>query len=105
METLFYYLPALESVRDFMELGGKVLVAIAALTLLMWALIFERMFFIRARYPAMVRKAMNIWESRPERKSWHAHRVREELISVVGQSLDQNLSLLKTCVALCPLMG
>lgn len=105
METLFYYLPALESVRDFMELGGTVLVAIAALTLLMWALIFERIFFIRARYPSMVRKAISIWEGRPERKSWHAQRVREELISVVGQSLETNLSLLKTCVALCPLMG
>ena len=105
METLFYYLPALESVRDFLELGGKVLTAIAVLTLLMWALIFERMFFLRARYPSMVRSAIKIWESRPERKSWHAQRVREELISVVGQALDQNLSLLKTCVALCPLMG
>ena len=105
METLFYYVPALESVRDFMELGGTVLIAIAVLTLLMWSLIFERIFFMRARYPSMVRKAMKIWEGRPERKSWHAHRVREELISVVGQSLDQNLALLKTCVALCPLLG
>ncbi|MDH3645839.1 MAG: MotA/TolQ/ExbB proton channel family protein [Gammaproteobacteria bacterium] len=105
METLFYYLPALESVRDFMELGGKVLVLIALLTLVMWALIFERLFFLKARYPSMVRKALHIWESRPERKSWHAHRVREELVSVVGQALDQNLALVKTCVALCPLMG
>ncbi|MBT8131590.1 MAG: MotA/TolQ/ExbB proton channel family protein [Gammaproteobacteria bacterium] len=105
MEILFYYLPALESVRDFMELGGKVLVFIAVLTLMMWALIFERLFFLNARYPSMVRKALGIWEGRQERTSWHAHRVREELISVVGQALDQNLSLIKTCVALCPLMG
>lgn len=105
MDTLYYYLPALESVRNFLELGGTVLTWIALLTLLMWALIFERLFFMRVRYPSMVRKAMAIWESRSERKSWYAHRVRDELISVVGQSLDQNLSLLKTCVALCPLMG
>lgn len=105
METLYYYLPALESVRDFMELGGTVLLAIALLTLLMWALIFERLFFLRAKYPGLVRSAIGMWENRPERKSWHAHQVREELISVVGQGLDRNLPLLKTCVALCPLMG
>ena len=60
MEALYYYLPALESVRDFMELGGKVLFLIAILTLVMWALIFERLFFLRARYPSMVRTAMAI---------------------------------------------
>ena len=26
-------------------------------------------------------------------------------MSVAGQSLEQNLALIKTCVALCPLMG
>lgn len=105
METLFYYLPALEGVRDFLELGGTVLYAIAGLLLLMWTIIFERLFYLRTKHPAVVRNALQVWEGRPERKSWHAHQIRDEIISLAGQGLQQNLSLLSTCVALCPLMG
>lgn len=105
METLYYYIPALEGVRDFLELGGFVLVLIALLTLFMWTLIFERVFYLRTRHPRVVREALEIWEDRPERKSWHARQIREEIISVAGQALQQNLPMLATCVALCPLMG
>ena len=105
METLFYYIPALEGVRDFLELGGTVLLAIAFLTLLMWTIIFERIFYMRTKHPSVVRKALEIWEGRSERISWHAHQIREEMISLAGQGLQKNLPLLATCVALCPLMG
>ncbi len=105
METLYYYLPALEAVRDFMELGGPVLVLIAILTLVMWALIFERFMYMRLTHPQNVRRAIELWESREERQSWHAHQVREELISLVSRGLERNVNLVQTCVALCPLMG
>lgn len=105
MEAIYYYIPALEGVRDFLELGGTVLVAIAFLTLLMWTLIFERLFYMRTKHPSVARNAIEIWEKRAERNSWHAHMVREEMISLAGQGLTRNLPLLKTCVALCPLMG
>ncbi len=105
METLYYYIPALESIRDFLELGGPVLLAIGGLLLVMWVLIFERIFFLKTRYPATVKRALEIWESRPERQSWYARRIREELISVVSQGLERNIALVATCVALCPLLG
>jgi biopolymer transport protein ExbB len=105
MDTLFYYLPALEQVRDFLELGGGVLMLIAVLVLVMWGLIFERLFYLSGGHKANVRVALTLWESRSERKSWHAHRVREQMISMVSEGLQRNLMLIQTCVALCPLMG
>ncbi len=105
MQYLYYYLPMLEAVRDFLELGGVVLLLIAVLTLVMWGLIFDRLLYLRTGHGRLFRKALDIWESRPERKSWHAHRIREQMISIISQQLERNLALIASCVALCPLMG
>ena len=105
MEKLYYMFPALEAVRDFFELGGDVLMLIAILTLVMWSLIIERLFFLTTAYPFAARHVLAQWEARPERMSWHAHRAREYMISTVAQQLERNMMMIQTCVALCPLMG
>ncbi|MEQ8495897.1 MAG: MotA/TolQ/ExbB proton channel family protein [Gammaproteobacteria bacterium] len=105
METLFYHVPQLAAVRDFFELGGDVLFLIGLLTLVMWMLILERMMYFSLRYPGVAREAVAAWEGRRERMSWHAHQIRVYLISTVAQQLERNMMLIRTCVALCPLMG
>ena len=105
METLFYQFPALEAIRDFLELGGNVLLLIGLLTLVMWGLIFERMFYLISKHKHLANSAVAQWEARTERTSWHAHQIRELLISTVSQGLERNMGLIKTCVALCPLLG
>lgn len=105
MDQLYYSFPALVSIRDFLELGGPVLWLVAILTLVMWGLIFERLIYLRTRHPKALGRALTLWETRVERKSWYAHRIRERLVSSVAQGLERNLPLIKTCVALCPLMG
>ena len=105
MEALYYYVPALESVRDFLELGGNVLFLIGFVTLVMWAFIFERVLYLRNRHGYAVNTAMDIWEGRAERKSWYAHQIRNRLISTVSLGLEKNIPIINTCVALCPLMG
>lgn len=105
MEAVFYYVPMLEAIRDFFELGGDVLLLIAVLTLIMWGLIFERLLYLVSRHPRAIDAALSRWEGRSERTSWQAHQIRELLISTVSQGLERNMALIKTCVALCPLMG
>jgi biopolymer transport protein ExbB len=105
MEFLFYQFPALEAIRDFFELGGDVLVLIGVLTLLMWGLIFERLFYLMSEHRHATNAALAQWEARLERSSWHARQIRELLISTVSQGLERNMGLIKTCVGLCPLMG
>ena len=105
MDLIYYYLPALETVRDFMELGGNVLFVIGFLTLFMWMLVIERLIYLRAGHKRLAAKALFIWESRDDHKSWSAHQIRIRLISQVSAKVERNIPLIQTCVALCPLLG
>ena len=105
MDTLLYYLPFLETIRDFIELGGPVLRVIGLVTLFMWILIIERLVYMRTGHKKLVRKAHNIWDARTDYSSWQAHQIRTRIISQVSANAERNLALIKTCVALCPLLG
>ena len=105
MELLLYYLPALETIRNFFELGGQVVVVIALLTLFMWILIVERLIYMRRGHPRMVKASKSLWEARHEHSSWNAHQIRFRIISQVSFYLERNCALIQTCVALCPLLG
>jgi biopolymer transport protein ExbB len=105
MDLIFYYLPALETVRDFLEMGGGVLYIIGLLTMFMWALIIERMVYIRMGHKRLVASAQRLWESRDEHHSWNAHQIRERLVSQVSAQVERNIPMIQTCVALCPLLG
>jgi biopolymer transport protein ExbB len=96
---------ALESIRAFLASGGPVLIGIAILLFFMWTLIFERIWYYRGGLRRDVRTVLDSWEARAERKSWNARKIREKLISEVSLKVDQNMSLISTCVALCPFLG
>lgn len=93
------------NILEFMDQGGDVLWLIAAITFLMWTLIFERFWYFQTEHKNLVRVATEKWESRPERRSWSAHQIREQLISEASDKIAGTLPLIQTCVALCPLLG
>lgn len=105
MDLIYYYFPFLETIRDFIELGGDVLLVIGVLTLFMWALIIERLVYLRVGHKKAVRMAVELWERRDDHSSWSAHQIRSRLISVVGSLIEKHIALIQTCVALCPLLG
>jgi biopolymer transport protein ExbB len=94
-----------EAIRDFLELGGDVLFLIGFLMIFMWVLIIERVLYFAIIHKQVVKKTVAAWESRSERKSWQAHRVREAMISEVRLQAQKYLGLIQASVALCPLMG
>lgn len=94
-----------EAIRDFMELGGDVLVLIGVLMVVMWVMIIERLLYFATRHQLLIKKTIDAWNSRAERKSWHAHRIREAMLSEARLSVSRHLGLIKACVALCPLLG
>ena len=96
---------AYEAISRFMDQGGEVLWAIAVLTFLMWMLIFERIWYFRSGLKEDIANVITKWEERSERKSWNAHQVRRSLIATTEDLINQNLGMLKTMVALCPLLG
>ena len=93
------------AIIQFIELGGNVLYLIAAVTFLMWTLIFERFWYFRAEHKNVIREATEKWEGRTERRSWSAHAIREGLISDAADRITGSLPLIQTCVMLCPLLG
>ena len=92
-------------VRDFLETGGRVLVFILITTFVMWALMIERLWFFRFNYPKMAEEVLGSWEARSEHSSWTAHQIRRMLIGQVAQALNSGIMMIKTLVALCPLLG
>jgi len=102
---MLWLFDSVEAIRDFMSLGGPVLLAIAVTIFLMWVLIVERIMFFRSSMKTMSRQIHDDWESRKERKSWAAHQIRELMISRFEESTNKGINLIQTLVALCPLLG
>ena len=94
-----------ESIRDFIELGGDVVIIIGGLMVIMWIMIIERLIYFYTRHNTLMQKTVDAWNARPERKSWHAHRIREGMLSEARLTTTKFLGLIQACVALCPLLG
>lgn len=102
---MYWFDNAYEAVTRFMDMGGNVLWLIAVLLFCMWALIFERAWYFYAGWRKDAAMAIARWEGRSERKSWSAHQIRLKLISEAQLQINQYLPIIKTMVALCPLLG
>jgi len=94
-----------EEIRDFLEMGGPVMLVIGLLTTVMWVMIFERVIYYRTGHRRLMREAEQTWKSRAEWSSWNARKIRDALISRVSLNVDDYLPFIKTLVALCPLLG
>jgi len=100
-----FVLDAFEAVGDFMALGGDVLVYIACTIFAMWLLIVERFIYYNTGLKQLGAQTLEAWEARAERRSWNAHAVRDALISRYSMAASQSVPVIKTLVALCPLLG
>jgi biopolymer transport protein ExbB len=92
-------------VRDFIEAGGNVLFAIALVTFVMWTGMIERFWYLRRGHPRAAQRVQQLWSARSDHSSWGAHQIRRLLVSETELELMRGLALIKTCVALCPLLG
>ena len=96
---------AFSSVRDFLELGGDVLLALMLATFVMWILIIERYWHFATAHKTLASTTIDSWNKRTDHDSWFARRIREKLISEVKQSSERGLIYIKTLVAAAPLLG
>jgi biopolymer transport protein ExbB len=96
---------AVLTVRAFLETGGDVLFLIGIVTLLMWTLILERFWYFTRLHPSQAEAVRREWSERADRASWNAQQIRRLLISQMNLRLDAGLTMIRTLVALCPLLG
>ena len=88
-----------------MELGGPVLTIIGWTIFGMWALIVERMIYFQTNLKKLRTEIRDNWEGRAERRSWHAHQIRDGMVSRFSMSASMTVPIVQTLVALCPLLG
>lgn len=91
--------------RDFVESGGPVLLVILGVVFLMWTLILERYWYLVTGHEDAVRALERRWDDRRDKTSWYADQVRRAGVSRVTMNLGRNIPMIKTLVALCPLLG
>ncbi len=104
-EVWIALLEANESIYQFMDAGGPILDWIAVLVLVMWFMILERVLFLTIFIRRPLGQALRIWHRRKDHKSWRAKQIRDMVVAQLHQSIRKSLPLIKTCVAICPLLG
>lgn len=95
----------LQSAEDFLHLGGWVLTVILLAALAMWTLILERYWYLFRIHPLVLAAKRAEWQARADRRSWTAHRIREQLLSELKIGMDSTLPLIRVMVPLAPLLG
>lgn len=94
-----------ETIRDFLDQGGQVIVIIAWVIFAMWAMIIERVLYLRTEHRQRVQVAFDELSSRPDEGSWSFEAVRAGAISQLGQRLQAGIPMIRTLAAVCPLLG
>ncbi|MDV6328881.1 MotA/TolQ/ExbB proton channel family protein [Idiomarina sp. PL1-037] len=102
---MLYLMELWESIRDFLATGGDVLYIVMGVLFLMWVLMIERYWYLTGAFPKLRNEIIAKWDARKDTTSWYAHRIREAWISEANDKLNARILLIKTCVALCPLVG
>ena len=95
----------LNSLQQFLYSGGWVLWWILLLAFVLWAFIFERVAYYMFGHKAMLRRLKSEWSGRTDKETWKALAIKDELVSEVKANTSQNVDLIKTLLALAPLLG
>ena len=91
--------------QEFMGTGGPVLFWIMLLAFAMWTFIFERMAYYLFAHKSTKTRLKNEWDARTDKSSWKALAIRDELVSQIKEKTETNVGIIKTLVALAPLLG
>ena len=93
------------AIRSFFEAGGDVLWAIFAVTTVMWTFIIERLWFLARILPERLEQTVQAWYELGELSRWQERSVRRQLISEVALDARRYIVLIKTLMAVLPLLG
>lgn len=90
---------------DFLNAGGPVLEVLAIVMLLLWLLAFERLFYLTFTWRNLAIGALSAWHRRTDLASWNSEQIRDATLSRLNNSAYGSIPIIKTLVALCPLLG
>ena len=96
---------AYQGLEEFFGMGGVVLIPIAVATFFMWTFILERISYYFFAHQGVKNRLGREWEERQHKRSWRSRAIRDELVSQVKQKTVANVGIIKTLVAIAPLLG
>jgi biopolymer transport protein ExbB len=94
-----------EAIEHFLQTGGIILWVILFISMFLWGLIAERLFFFKWYYPQCRLVWLDEWESRADKHSKSALSIRITILSAAHMSLNKTVPIIKMLIALCPLLG
>jgi len=102
---LLFIQDAIEAIDNFFNKGGPVLYVIALTAFIMWVLILDKLYYLKLNHKKQFKSVLNLWSQREDHTTWNSHAIREKLISETQEKINSNIPLIKTLIALCPLLG
>ncbi|MDX2222525.1 MAG: MotA/TolQ/ExbB proton channel family protein [Rhodospirillaceae bacterium] len=90
---------------DLVREGGPFVILIFASGVLMWGLVFERMWFFTSVLPKQVTALQDQWNARGDRSSWCARQIRAAMVSRLNAAMTSGFPVLQVLVPLSPLLG
>ncbi len=88
-----------------LEQGGIMMPWILGLSVFLWVLILERLWYFRRIQPKALADARIVWEARIERRSRPARRLREHQLASLCAAGRRALPAIRTLITVLPLMG
>ncbi len=95
----------LDSLNSLFYAGGTVMWVIALATLLMWALILERYWFMLRQLPRLRERYLSSWRQRPPMDPPVRGRVKDSLLNRFEASTNQSVESISMLTAVLPLLG
>lgn len=95
----------LSGIGTFLELGGPVLLLVIGAGFCMWLMLMERLLYLFFGLPQLIERLGREWQARSDHGSVHAHWIRHGLMTEIRLQSQRGLSLIRTLVALAPLLG
>ena len=92
-------------ITEFVDAGGFVVWWILAVAVTLWTLIAERFWWFHRVYPEARAAAASRWQSRRERSSWTARRIRMAMIGELSVAMNAPLPMMRALIPICPLLG
>lgn len=94
-----------DALINFLNAGGEILWLILLVSICLWCLIAERLFYFKWYYPEQKQNYLQQWDERADKCSIYALFIRESIISEAKINMAQSIPIIKMLVALCPLLG
>lgn len=104
---LEFFIPGnvIAAIAGYLNMGGPVVTALLVSTLLMWALISERLVYYWMVCGKLMGEKQAAWQARADRSTWESSAYRERLISEVRIENENFLGAIKALIVITPLLG